>query len=75
MINKKINLNNVKSVYDIAGSWIWQYGRYQNYYTWDRLKYKNTIVLVNTITGEEYKGLKNILNYLKINNLELERSC
>lgn len=67
-----INLKNVKNIYDIAGTYIWQYGKYQSQYTWDRAKYKNTVVLVNKNTNEEIKGYKNIINYIKVNNLDLE---
>lgn len=73
MINEKIDLNKVKSVYDIAGSWVWKYGYYQNQYVWDRFKYKNTVVLVNKNTNEEIKGFKNIMTYIKNNDLELEK--
>lgn len=73
MKNEKIDINKVKSVYQIAGSWIWKYGYFQNQYTWDRTKYKNTIVLINKDTGEEIKGFKNIIRYIKVNNLELEK--
>ena len=45
-----INLKNVKNIYDIAGTYIWQYGKYQSQYTWDRSKYKNIVVLVNKNT-------------------------
>lgn len=72
MINKKIDINKVKSVYEIGGSWIWKYGRYQEQYIWDRTSYKNTIALVNKNTGEVIKGLKNIKRYIKNNELELE---
>lgn len=68
MKNDKIDLKKVKSVYDIAGTWVWQYGRYQKQYTWDRFSYKNP-VLVNTWTNE----VKNIIKYLEVNNLELEK--
>lgn len=71
--DKYIDLKKVKSVYDIAGSWIWQYGYYQPQYVWDRMKYKNTIALVNTNTNEEIKGLKNILKYIELNHLDLEK--
>lgn len=70
---RKIDLSKVKSVYEIAGSWIWKYGYYQSQYIWDRTKYKNTIVLVNKNTNEEIKGFKNIMNYIRDNDLELER--
>lgn len=73
MINEKIDLSKVKSIYDIAGSWIWKYGMYQEQYVWDRTSYKNTIALVNKNTGEIIKGLKNIIRYVEINNLELEK--
>lgn len=73
MKNEMIDLTKVKSVYDIAGSWIWKYGYYQNQYVWDRFKYKNTIVLVNKNTGEEIKGFKNIMTYINNNDLELEK--
>lgn len=71
--DRMIDLNKVKSVYDIAGSWIWRYGYYQPQYIWDRTKYKNTIVLVNKDTGEEIKGFKNIMRYIRNEELELER--
>lgn len=73
MLNEKIDLGKVKSINDIAGSWIWKYGMYQNQYVWDRTKYKNTIVLINKNTNEEIKGFKNIIRYIKNNDLELER--
>ena len=70
---RKIDLSKVKSIYEIAGSWIWRFGYYQPQYVWDRTKYKNTIVLINKDTGEEIKGFKKIMNYIKLNELELER--
>lgn len=73
MINEKIDLKKVKSINDIAGSWIWKYGMYQNQYIWDRIKYKNKVVLINKNTNEEIKGFKNIMRYIKNNDLELER--
>lgn len=73
MINEKIDLEKVKSINDIAGSWIWKYGMYQNQYIWDRIKYKNKVVLINKNTNEEIKGFKNIMRYIKNNDLELER--
>lgn len=72
MINEKIDLRKVKSINDIAGSWIWKYGMYQNQYIWDRIKYKNKVVLINKNTNEEIKGFKNIIRYIKNNDLELE---
>lgn len=73
MKNEMIDLKKVKSIYDIAGSWVWKHGHYQNQYVWDRFKYKNTVVLVNTNTNEEIKGFKNIMNYIITNELELEK--
>lgn len=73
MKNEMIDLKKAKSIYDIAGSWVWKYGHYQNQYVWDRFKYKNTVVLVNTNTNEEIKGFKNIINYIRTNELELEK--
>jgi hypothetical protein len=73
MINERIDLEKVKNINDIAGSWIWKYGMYQNQYIWDRTKYKNKVVLINKNTNEEIKGFKNIMRYIKNNDLELER--
>lgn len=73
MINERIDLEKVKNINDIAGSWIWKYGMYQNQYIWDRTKYKNMVVLINKNTNEEIKGFKNIIRYIKNNDLELER--
>lgn len=73
MRNEFIDLKTVKNVYDIAGSWIWKYGYYQEQYTWDRTKYKNTVILINKNTNEEIKGFKNIMKYIKVNDLELEK--
>lgn len=68
--DKVIDIAKAKSVYDIAGSWVWQYGRWQNQYTWIRTE--GEPYLFNSNTGEKIKGLKNIKEFVKFNNLVLE---
>ena len=71
MLHDKVNLSKVRSIYDIAGCWVWQYGKCQMEWCWDRAgKYP---YLININSKQTVKGFRNIIKFLKDNNMELEQ--
>lgn len=48
---------------NLFGGWIWQYGRHQEQWVWDRSGKK--IALENTSTGERHVGLQAINRILR----------
>ena len=65
-----IDLDKVKNVNDIKGRWLFKNGKIADNYVWSS-KYEKNIYLENMETKEKIKGLKNIIEYLKNNNLDL----
>lgn len=65
------NISKIKSVYDIAGCWFIQFGRYQLQLVWVRNDGKFPYIL-NKHTNEKIKGLRNIKNFINSKELEIE---
>lgn len=71
LLHDKVDLGKVKSIHDIAGCWVWQYGRWQSQWTWDRSE--KVPYLYNLDSGQFVKGFKNILKFLEEHEMELEK--
>lgn len=63
-----------KNIFEYRGCYIYQYGRWLDWYKIIVNDEATRIKLINTNTNEEIKGIKNILNYVKINNLEIKNA-
>lgn len=63
-----------KHIYEYRGNYIYQYGRWLDWYILEVNNEATRIKLINKNTSEEIKGIKNILRYVKLNNLEIREA-
>lgn len=63
-----------KHIFEYRGCYIYQYGRWMNQYKIQVNDQATRIKLINTNTDEEIKGIKNILKYVKMHDLEIKNA-